>query len=183
MYFNTSSNYPPKIIKNLPTLTAKRLSKYWLSVKIFNFAKVEYENNLENSWYHSINLNHTKTRKIKPKNNRSQSIIWFNPLYSQSVITNVAKCFLKLLDHHFPKSNKLHKVFNRNTVKVTYSCTENISSIINSHTKKLMKNNAANTKPCNCRTKSTYPLNDQCQTQDIVYKCTVSALVNPDKVY
>ena len=31
--------------------------------------------------------------------------------------------------------------------------------------------------------KSTCPLNGQCQTQDIIYKCTVSTSVNPDKVY
>ena len=48
---------------------------------------------------------------------------------------------------------------------------------------KLMKNNALNTKPCNCRTKSTCPLNGQCHSQDIVYKYTVSASVYPDKVY
>ena len=46
-----------------------------------------------------------------------------------------------------------------------------------------MKNNAPNTKPCNCRTKSKCLLSGQCQSQDIIYKCTVSTSVNPDKVY
>ena len=87
------------------------------------------------------------------------------------------------MDHHFPKSNKLHKIFNRNTVKVSYSCTDNISSIISSHSKKLMKNNAPNTKPCNCRTKSKCPLNGQCKSQDIIYKCTVETSGNRYKVY
>ena len=64
-----------------------------------------------------------------------------------------------------------------------YSYTENISSIISSHNRKLIKNNTPNTKPCNCRTKSTCHLSGQCQTQDIIYKCTVSISVNPDKVY
>ena len=44
-----------------------------------------------------------------------------------------------------------------------------------------MKNNAPNTKPCNCRTKSKCPLNCQCKSQDITYKCTVSISVNPDR--
>ena len=118
----------------------------------------------------------------KPKLNRSWNIIWFNLPYSQNAITNVAKRFLNLLDHHLPKSNKLHKIFNRNTVKVSYSCTE-ISSIISSHSKRLIKNNSLDTKPCSCRTKSTCPLNSQCQTQDIICKCIVSTSVNPDKVY
>ena len=36
-----------------------------------------------------------------------------------------------------PKSNKLHKIFNRNTVKVSYCCTENLWSIIKTHNKKV----------------------------------------------
>ena len=68
-------------------------------------------------------------------------------------------------------------------MKVGYSCTENISRIISSRNKKLIKNKAPNTKPYNCRNKSTCPLNGQCQSQDIIYKCTVSTSINPDKVY
>ena len=68
-------------------------------------------------------------------------------------------------------------------MKVSYSCTDNICSVISSHKKKLIKNNAPNTKPCNSRTKSKCPLNGQCQSQDIIYKCTVSRSVYPDKVY
>ena len=68
-------------------------------------------------------------------------------------------------------------------MKVSYSCTGNICSVISSHKKKLIKNNAPNTKPCNSRTKSKCPLNGQCQSQDIIYKCTVSRSVYPDKVY
>ena len=68
-------------------------------------------------------------------------------------------------------------------MKVSYSCIENISSIISSHNKKLIKNNDSNKKPCNCRNKSTCHLNGQCQSQDIIYKCTVSTSVNTDKVY
>ena len=60
---------------------------------------------------------------------------------------------------------------------------ENMSSIISSHNNKLMKNNALSIKPCNCRTKSKCPLNGQCQSQEIIYKCTVSTSINPDKVY
>ena len=50
---------------------------------------------------------------------------------------NVAKSFLKLLDKHFPKTKKLHKIFNCNSVKVTYSCTENIFTILSNNNKKI----------------------------------------------
>ena len=65
-------------------------------------------------------------------------MIWFNPPYSKNVVTKVGHYFLKLLDKHFPRHHKLHKIFNRNTVKVSYSCTKNIKSIINSHNKKVL---------------------------------------------
>ena len=42
---------------------------------------------------------------------------------------NIGKIFLKLVDKHFPKSNKLHKIFNRNTSKVSCSCAENMTQI------------------------------------------------------
>ena len=68
---NTSSYQSPQIIKELPTSTAKRLSKISSSIEIFNSAKVEYENALENSGYYSIKLNYTQTKENKSKHNRS----------------------------------------------------------------------------------------------------------------
>ena len=62
----------------------------------------------------------------------------FNPPFSIALSTNVGKSFLQLLRHHFPPSNKLHKIFNKNTVKVSYCCTQNVASIIKSHNKKLI---------------------------------------------
>ena len=61
--FSTSSNHPLQIIKQLPTSTAKRLSKNSSSIVIFNSAKVEYENALENNGYYSIKLLYTQTRE------------------------------------------------------------------------------------------------------------------------
>ena len=104
LHVNTFSNHPRQIIKQIPTSTAERLSKNPSSVEIFNSTEVECENALENSGYHSIKLN----RKI-----RNRKIIWFNPQYRQNVITNVEKHVLNLLDVHFPKSIKLHKIFKK----------------------------------------------------------------------
>ena len=69
LYVNTSSNHPPQIIKQLPTSTAKRLSKNSSIIEIFNSAKVEYKNALENNGYHSIELNYTQPRENKSKHN------------------------------------------------------------------------------------------------------------------
>ena len=47
--------------------------------------------------------------------------------------------FLKLLDRHFPRAHKFHKIFNPNTVKASYCCMKNMSSIISSHNKQFLQ--------------------------------------------
>ena len=44
-----------------------------------------------------------------------------NKPLSLNVKTNIAKMFLLLIDTHFLPASKLHKIFNRNTVNVSYS--------------------------------------------------------------
>ena len=55
---------------------------------------------------------------------------------SKNVIIKVSHYLLKLLNRHFPRQHKLHRILNKNTVKVSYSCTKNIKSINNSHNEK-----------------------------------------------
>ena len=43
------------------------------------------------------------------------------------------------VDTHFPIGNKVHKIFNRNTVKVSYSCMSNVKSIITSHNTRIIR--------------------------------------------
>ena len=112
-----------------------------------------------------------------------RNIIWFNPPFNKNVTTNVAKRFLNLIDQHFPKSNKLRAIFNRNPVKVTYSYTQNMSSMIKSDNKKAINKDVKEWKPCNCRVKSECPLNCQCQVTNIIYKCTILSPDKPNKVY
>ena len=42
---------------------------------------------------------------------------------------NVGRTFLKILDEEFPESHVFHKIFNRNTVKISYSCMPNLKQI------------------------------------------------------
>ena len=48
-------------------------------------------------------------------------------IQSTIIKTNVGKIFLRLLKRHFPKENPLHKIFNKNTLKVSYSCMGNVA--------------------------------------------------------
>ena len=141
-------------------------------------SKGEYEKALREGGYKNVGLIYTDKKDIKQKRNRSRNIIWFNPPYNKNVSTNAAKRFLNLIDQHFTKSDKLHAIFNRNTVKVSKSCKQKMPSMTKSHNKKEIKKDIKELKPCNCRVKSECPLNGQCHVIKIIYKCTV---LSPDK--
>ena len=97
---------------------------------MFGGAKDEYEKALKDAGHTEIFQYDSKvTRGCRPKRKRSRCIIWFNPPYSKSVATNIGKEFLKLLRVHFLKQHPLHRIFNDNTVKLSYST---ISLSINS---------------------------------------------------
>ena len=70
-----------------------------------------------------------------------------------------------------------------NTVKVSYSCTENMTNMIKSHNKKATMSNEKSKAACNFRNKGDCPFDGLCQTNDIIYKCVVSTKNMPEKVY
>ena len=150
---------------------------------MFNTSKGEYEEALKRSGYSNISLPFQQSSASYVKRQRHRNIIWFNPPYSRAVITNVAKKFLQMVDLHFPPSNKFHKIFNRNNVKVSYCCTQNVGNIIKSHNKKLINSNNHHAQPCNCRKEEDCPLEGKCRTENIIYKCVVSTPGHSDKVY
>ena len=134
--------------------------------------KVEYEDALKKSGY-NVDLKYTNNKSEKRKT-RKRNIIWFNPPFSKSVSTNVAKTFLQLITKHFPRSHKLHKIFNRNTVKVSYSYMTNMLKIIKGHNKKVTSKPCDQRPKCNCRKKAECPIEGNCLANDVVYKCDVT---------
>ena len=108
------------------------------------------------------------------RKNRHRNIIWYNPPYSRNVATNLGKSFLKILDEEFPKDHVLHKIFNRNTVKISYSCMSNIKHSIDGHNKSVLNKKNVATRNCNCRKPADCPMNGDCLKQSVVYQATVS---------
>ena len=81
---------------------------------------------------------------------------------------NIGKIFLQLLSKHFPEDHQMEKFFNKNIVKITYSCMSNISSILYTHNKNIL--NAKQTFfAYNCRNKDNSPLDDECLAPNIIY--------------
>ena len=78
------------------------------------------------------------------------------------------------MEKNFPLSSSLYKIFNWNTVKLSYNLMPNVTSLINkSNTKKQMNNQHTESSRCNCTNKANYCLKGKSQFECIVYKVEV----------
>ena len=101
-----------------------------------------------------------------------------------NVATNVGKTFLGALDQAFPPNHTLHKLFNRNTVKISYSCTGNLKQNIDGHNKTIINKKTTQTSDgCNCRKPETCPMSGHCLKECVIYQATVTTKNKPDQTY
>ena len=175
-YIHKESNHPPNIIKQLPRAIEKRISTLSSNKEIFDNSKEYYENALKKSGYKE------KLNYIPPQNNdnkrknRKRNVIWFNPPYNKNVTTKVGKKFIELIEKHFGPRHKFRKLFNKNNVKLSYSCMPNMKSIINAHNRKVLNDkNETNRRTCNCHNQETCPLNGNCLAKESLYEATIKS--------
>ena len=106
--------------------------------------------------------------------NRLCKVICFNPQFSQNVKTNTGKTFITLTNQHFPKHYKLNKIFNKNTLKLSYCCMEMMTGFIQHHNIKILFAESNENRSCNCRNKECCPLEGYCVMECMVYEAKVS---------
>ena len=75
---------------------------------------------------------------------------------------------------------QIRKIFNRNTLKLSYSCMPNVQQIIKGHNQTVLKNLAQPAqdqaeRACNCKKKEKCPLVGNCLGKGIVYQAQVTA--------
>ena len=144
--------------------------------KKFTRAIPEYEEAMQRS-RHPGGLQYIILPRPHKKKSRKRNIVWFNPPFIEHVKTNIGKVFLHLLEKHFPPHHRLHKICNKNNIKLSYSCMPNMAAIISRHNKALLaqRTEPANTvPPCNCKAKTSCPMKGQCRKNSIIYKATLT---------
>ena len=181
LYVNKKSNHPPCVLKQIPKGISKRLSEISSSEEIFKAAIPQYEEALKRSGFNEkLVYTNDEDPNAQRRPRRTRKVIWYNPPFSLSVKTNIGKEFLKLLCTHFHRRHRFHKIFNKNTVKLSYSCTRNVSSIISGLNKGILKPTPPQERDCNCRNREQCPLDNKCLTPNIVYEAEVTS--HPDEV-
>lgn len=189
LYVNKHSNHPPIVTRNIPAAISRRLSANSSNKAIFDNSIAPYQQALRESGYVS-ELEYKKPNSDinnQPRAKRRRNITWFNPPYSQSVQTNVAKKFLSMVSNVFTNDHTLHSLFNRNTVKVSYCCMPNMKNVIDNHNKRITTsnttNNTANARDCNCRQPENCPLEGHCLKSSIIYQACVTTPDNRTESY
>ena len=136
-YVHVHSNHPPTILRRIPETINQRLSKISSNQKSFDSSAHPYQEALRKSGYdHNLRYDPqpTRARRTRPRN-----VTWYNPPYSANVATDIGHKFLKAVHDCFPKHHPLNKIFNRNTLKLSYSCMPNVENIISVHNKAVLK--------------------------------------------
>ena len=89
------------------------------------------------------------------------------------------------MDKHFPPGNPLNKIFNRNSVKMSYRCTPNLSRKMSAHNSNISnpKVEQENQKECNCRKKNECPVENKCLQEGVIYQATVERGDNRTDTY
>lgn len=176
LYVHKDSNHPPRIINNIPKSINERLNKISSNQVYFDRAANVYQPALRSSGYmHQLKYEDTD-RPYGKRRNRRKEVTWFNPPYSKNVATNIGHHFFNIIDKCFPTGHKLNKIFNRRCVKLSYSCMKNIGQIISAHNRKIVNAASGRTENhagCNCRKKTSCPLNGKCLSASVVYQATV----------
>jgi hypothetical protein len=172
LYIHTKSNHPPTIIKELPDMINRRLTDLSCNEEEFNKAKGQYESALRNSGFNPELKFDPSRAKRKVRNIK---VIWFNPPYNERVRTNVGKKFLGLVRKHFTRTHPYYNIFNKNTLKLSYSCMPSMSSVIKQHNNNILYPIDTEVPPCNCQKQANCPIPGSCRTPATVYTATVEA--------
>ena len=126
-YVHRESNHPPITTKNITAGINRRLSS--LSLDKASFDQATPPPILKSTRHYK------PTATAKRRNRQHNNILWYNPPFSKNVNTNTN---IGLVEKHFPKENKHRKIFNRNTIKISYSCMNNTKQIIDNHNKRIL---------------------------------------------
>ena len=185
IYENCKSYHPSTILKQHPKAISKRISDISSDENVFQASIPTYGETLQKSGFNErlIYKDKNPDNNTGVKKSRKRKIIWFNPPYCMSVKTNVGKIFLQLIKKHFPKGKLLNKIFNKNTVKISYSCMGNIASIISGHNKNILETKEKEVSGCSCRNKERCLLENKCLTPKIVYRATWNSLEGGEMKY
>ena len=119
------------------------------NLKICNLLDVTL--NLSDGTYYPYRKPNNETLYIDSNSNHPPTII------KKKTSSHRPTDLLNLVDKQFPKNHWYNKIFNKNNIKVSYSCTDNLQTIFKKHNRKILEisKKPSTENNCNCRKKKT----------------------------
>ena len=77
------------------------------------------------------------------------------------------------MDECFPPQNPLSKIFNRQTIKISYSGSPNMQKIISIANAKILRAEETPQRSCSCTKNAVCPLDGRCLEKNIIYHAKV----------
>ena len=131
-YIHVNSDHPTSILKQIPVSIEKWLSSLSSPKNFFKETAPYYEQYLSNCGYkEKLNYRDPTSPNLITKRKKQRNVLWFKQHYSKTVKTRIGQFFLQLIKKHFPKDHKLRKIFNKSTLKLSYSSMPNVKTKIN----------------------------------------------------
>ena len=142
LYVHSKSNHPPSVLQNIPKMVNQRLNMLSSSKEMFNNAVQQYQDALEDSEYeHKLEYEEVNIFEMnegtKKQRRRYKHEFWYNPPWNMNVQTKIGEQFLKALDSEITADNPLKRVFNRHTIKISYSNMPNMARVVSTHNSKI----------------------------------------------
>ena len=93
------------------------------------------------------------------------------------VQTNISYEIRKIVTKCFPKTNKISKILNKNTIKTSWCTTASLGAKIKQHNEKIIKNtkkkDEQKKKMCSCPSTEVCPVEGKCLTRSVIYNAEV----------
>ena len=111
--------------------------------------------------------------------------------HNKNVKTNPGSALISLIERSFRAGHELRKIFNRNTIKLRYSCMLNVKQIIDGYNKAILKiaekaqPQKDEGKTCSCRKKEDCPLNGECLVREFIClesDCLIYTMISLERV-
>ena len=91
--------------------------------------------------------------------------------------TKLGRIYRDLIQKHFTPNHVLYKIFNKNTLKLSYSCLPNMKAVLDAHNRAILRVSVTtDDKNCNCRRAVECPLEGKCLTKNVIYQADISSV-------
>ena len=159
MYIHKKQKHLSSFNKQMPAMTSNRISNIFVMKSALMKLHLSTITHSKKTVLTKILTSHHHFFIEKTQ----RSLICFDSLFSSILKSKIGKILLLSQTNTSQNTIKDYKLFNRNNIKISYICIQNVSSVIQFYNANLLKRPAtSSSKKCCCDQKCISPLLKKC---------------------